>query len=761
MPEPLEVRAAPGGGILEILFGMPLVQLFYPWEKSPGSTLDTSKTDEWRFRLPTLADHSSEYLSALATLHDDSDTLSQILADTRDLLTARDAPVDKAAMYEQAARSQIDYVAQALSHPATVDFTSHRFLGSLLWVDELFSSIGSARRLAEASLASELPTESDGASTLGTGFSTLDGYGGGGGGMPPVAANDYYMTLKDVVLAVEAPGVLGNDYDPDSDPLSASLDQGPSSGTLLSWSGDGGFAYQPFPPLGFVGTNTMQYRAYDGTYFSNQATVTLKVKDLRLHSVTFQGSRPIFRDPEQNTPDSQYEEPQWLDEDLDGSADGPNDHKYPVAYVRGETLMVSAEFKFPDHEGWSGKPIWIHAWGPNDITIPWTEAWVSGDTVTLPETAAEIPFPNCVMHYDDFELNWLATVQNWPDPEFLGPGSMAPGTSSNDLYLTLDTPQVSPMYHTVVHLGSHYAQGDVAENDVILDVWNNVFSVNSVARVDDLPLWYYQDWKVPVVEPPTSPTKALLTPSLWSDGTLGDGRCQSWTHFMLDVLKAQGIQRQNDMVTVYPTGTEGGKEGQGFLIKSWEFHGAGSSARAIESIPGRTPEEVRAIVEEYPYLNVLPANGDFVNAAHNAYNFRYADVTDNQGLQGKGPNDNPFANFSDHGFTQFTIGTTTMWMDPSYGRVYWGADEEARLRYFEDGLAPNYGEGMIAGYWGTIQNPPPPQNPTAPFIIERNLGENGRDINGDGQFTVVQTPVMLIKKNTLGTPEIQATVSTY
>jgi len=61
---------------------------------------------------------------------------------------------------------------------------------------------------------------------------------------------------------------------------------------------------------------------------------------------------------------------------------------------------------------------------------------------------------------------------------------------------------------------------------------------------------------------------------------------------------------------------------------------------------------------------------------------------------------------------------------------------------------------MIAGYWGTVTDPDA-------NVIERNLGENGVDINRDGQFTVVQTPVMLLKKNTLGTLQIQATVTSY
>ena len=39
----------------------------------------------------------------------------------------------------------------------------------------------------------------------------------------PVAAGDAYTTAEDTVLTVAAPGVLGNDTDPDGDPLTAVL----------------------------------------------------------------------------------------------------------------------------------------------------------------------------------------------------------------------------------------------------------------------------------------------------------------------------------------------------------------------------------------------------------------------------------------------------------------------------------------------------------------------------------------------------------
>ncbi len=61
---------------------------------------------------------------------------------------------------------------------------------------------------------------------------------------------------------VAAPGVLGNDTDADSDPLTAVLDTDVSHGTL-SLAADGGFTYTP--TSGYSGPDSFTYHADDGT----------------------------------------------------------------------------------------------------------------------------------------------------------------------------------------------------------------------------------------------------------------------------------------------------------------------------------------------------------------------------------------------------------------------------------------------------------------------------------------------------------------
>ncbi|MFD4372363.1 FG-GAP-like repeat-containing protein [Streptomyces sp. NPDC058486] len=92
---------------------------------------------------------------------------------------------------------------------------------------------------------------------------------------PPVAADDAYGHVgADTPLVVGAPGVLGDDTDPDGDTLTASVVTGPTHGTL-TLGPDGSFTYRP--GSGYVGSDSFTYKATDGTSDSNVATVTIDV----------------------------------------------------------------------------------------------------------------------------------------------------------------------------------------------------------------------------------------------------------------------------------------------------------------------------------------------------------------------------------------------------------------------------------------------------------------------------------------------------
>ncbi len=91
---------------------------------------------------------------------------------------------------------------------------------------------------------------------------------------PPVANNDSYSTTQNTGITTVAPGVLGNDTDPEGAVLTAQLVSGSSHGTL-ALSSNGSFTYTPV--TGYVGGDSFTYQANDGITNSNIATVTILI----------------------------------------------------------------------------------------------------------------------------------------------------------------------------------------------------------------------------------------------------------------------------------------------------------------------------------------------------------------------------------------------------------------------------------------------------------------------------------------------------
>jgi len=92
----------------------------------------------------------------------------------------------------------------------------------------------------------------------------------------PVARDDAYAVEQDRTLAVPAPGVLGNDEDPEGGALTAHLESSPTHG-MLTLATDGSFQYEP--EAGFVGTDEFTYTAKDAAGATATARVVIQVEE--------------------------------------------------------------------------------------------------------------------------------------------------------------------------------------------------------------------------------------------------------------------------------------------------------------------------------------------------------------------------------------------------------------------------------------------------------------------------------------------------
>ncbi|SPE48882.1 conserved hypothetical protein [Verrucomicrobia bacterium] len=92
----------------------------------------------------------------------------------------------------------------------------------------------------------------------------------------PLAVEDSYSVVKNAILTVQAPGVLGNDTGVFSTTLAAALLAGPTNGSLVLNS-NGGFTYMP--STNFTGMDSFIYQADNGPTNIGSAVVTISVHD--------------------------------------------------------------------------------------------------------------------------------------------------------------------------------------------------------------------------------------------------------------------------------------------------------------------------------------------------------------------------------------------------------------------------------------------------------------------------------------------------
>ncbi|MCU0750126.1 MAG: Ig-like domain-containing protein, partial [Akkermansiaceae bacterium] len=116
----------------------------------------------------------------------------------------------------------------------------------------------------------------------------------GSGNTAPVAVADAYSTAEDTPLTIAVgSGLLVNDTDADTNPLTASKVTDPANGTVTVNS-NGSFTYTP--NANFNGTDSFTYKANDGLADSNTATVTLTVNAVNDAPVAVADSYNVTQD---------------------------------------------------------------------------------------------------------------------------------------------------------------------------------------------------------------------------------------------------------------------------------------------------------------------------------------------------------------------------------------------------------------------------------------------------------------------------------
>jgi hypothetical protein len=184
----------------------------------------------------------------------------------------------------------------------------------------------------------------------------------------PVAMDDQYSVVVDTDLNVNAPGVLGNDSDPDGDTLSIRLVTGVTNGSL-TLNQNGSFLYKP--NAGFTGSDSFEYRATDGVGESNVAKVKIVVEPLNYI--------PEAVDDTATTEEGNAVEIDVLENDL-GLGDTPLDLRIEVEPENGTVEIVDGQIRYSPEGDFVGED-----------TFSYTVSDADGESSTAVVTIIVVP----------------------------------------------------------------------------------------------------------------------------------------------------------------------------------------------------------------------------------------------------------------------------------------------------------------------------------------------------------------------------------
>lgn len=441
-------------------------------------------------------------------------------------------------------------------------------------------------------------------------------------------------------------------------------------------------------------TYTVTLKGIDGVdpawYADFTKDVPLVLLPVQIEEISFGGTK--YWELKSDDAATTYSAPHWKDVDGNGkpinTTQGERD--YAVAFTRNTKPKIGAKFKIASASNFGA--IKIKATGPGGVTIPETAATVSGDEVTLPLTEASTVLVNTIKFYDKkddakaFKLEWELKIgsSDWSKIS----------TTKHTVYVTLDDP--SPMkdfngnnvtlrQETLFEIGCRNADGESSQASATAKIWSE-FTDRVVKRMDGTQMTYYGSYLC------TDTDAASLL-------QFGDGQCGAWADLLIRTRQVQGMNDPNEYRFFF---SKKGLSVEGFAVKDWTFHGAGTSGDPA-----------------YPYLNILPIGNPDSYIGQNSYNFAYAEVTDDNGVAGQG-NPNPASLFNNH-----QVMVSGEYYDPSYGV------KRASLADIDD--------GAISGFYKVDQ-------------VLLNEAVYNLDFNQDGDKvdTAVPAFVFLFRKNPAG-----------
>ncbi|MCP4106828.1 MAG: tandem-95 repeat protein [Desulfobacteraceae bacterium] len=205
---------------------------------------------------------------------------------------------------------------------------------------------------------------------------------------------DTYSTDEDTPLTVSASGVLTNDADTESDPLSASKLSDPLHG-LLILNSDGSFTYTP--EADWNGTDSFTYKAGDGSTDSGAATATVTVS--AVNDAPAAGSDKYTTDEDTALT---VEAPGILANDTDTEGASLTVSEFTEPSNGSLELNSDGSFTYTPKPDWNGTDTFTYKAGDGSADSETASAEITVTAVDDPPYAAKLmPDINAQMNSDD------------------------------------------------------------------------------------------------------------------------------------------------------------------------------------------------------------------------------------------------------------------------------------------------------------------------------------------------------------------------
>lgn len=273
-------------------------------------------------------------------------------------------------------------------------------------------------------------------------------------------------------------------------------------------------------------------------------------KPPRVRDVTFSSPGSDFHTVSKDDDTGDYGTPHWKDDPAGGAVE----QQFPVCFKKNTTMQVNVTIQIGKASDFPTPK--IKGDGSDNIDVPPSTANLDGNTLTIENVSLNTALPDQVKRYGAFKIDWQVS----PDG---GTKWLNAGSSTNEIFVTRDTPTCAKRFHTVLYLATENG-GTTEEATCVTNTWlsfstgtgpQNVCAWNVTSGTYNRKLHYYKDLSS-VLENNLFTTKKLLE--------YRDGDCWAWASFFRDCLLANGITSSRTQI-ISPDGY------QQFAVKDIDF----------------------------------------------------------------------------------------------------------------------------------------------------------------------------------------------